>query len=154
MFRFYYQAYTRSNAGGTEMLTPDGPSQWCVRYAPRNPGSFQVTVTITNSSGTFTLMTDSFQALDVCSMCVHLCTFSSMYIVYCRQTWLGSFSSQVMGCTSSLLIKGTEIDPTCHLYIHIHFIAHTIQLEKMCAGWLIVKVHVAIAKYIPFCMCI
>ena len=63
--RFYYQAYIRSNSGGSEKLTPDGPPQWCVRYSPRTPGSFDVTFTITNSSGTFTLKTDSFEASEV-----------------------------------------------------------------------------------------
>jgi hypothetical protein len=61
---FYYQAYERSNVGGSEKLIPDGSPQWCVRYSPRSPGSFDMTFIITNSSGTFTLKTDSFEALD------------------------------------------------------------------------------------------
>jgi hypothetical protein len=61
---FYYQAYERSNVGGSEKLIPDGSPQWCVRYSPRSPGSFDVTFIITNSSGTFTLKTDSFEASD------------------------------------------------------------------------------------------
>ena len=64
-FRFYYQAYTRSNVGGSEKLTPDGLPQWCVRFSPRNAGSFDMTFIITNSSGTFTLKTDTFEATDV-----------------------------------------------------------------------------------------
>ena len=67
--RFYYQAYTRSNAGGSEKLTIDGSPQWCVRYSPRTTGSFQVVVTITNTSGTFPLKTDSFQVSQVCGKC-------------------------------------------------------------------------------------
>ena len=63
--RFYYQAYERSNVGGSEKLTPDGSPQWCVRYSPSSPGSFDMTFIITNSSGTFTLKTDSFEASDV-----------------------------------------------------------------------------------------
>ncbi|CAI7995243.1 hypothetical protein GBAR_LOCUS1655, partial [Geodia barretti] len=62
---FYYQAYERSNVGGSEKLIPDGSPQWCVRYSPRSPGSFDVTFIITNSSGTFTMKTDSFEASDV-----------------------------------------------------------------------------------------
>jgi hypothetical protein len=64
VIRFYYQAYERSNVGGSEKLIPDGSPQWCVRYSPRSPGSFDMTFIITNSSGTFTLKTDSFEALD------------------------------------------------------------------------------------------
>ena len=55
----------RSNVGGSEKLTPDGSPQWCVRYSPRKPGSFGVSFVITNSSGTFTLKTDSFEASEV-----------------------------------------------------------------------------------------
>jgi len=72
LLRFYYQAYTRSMEGGSEKLTPDGQPQWCVRYAPRVEGSYQVSVTVTNSSGTFTVKTASFQATQV-SMSVFIC---------------------------------------------------------------------------------
>jgi hypothetical protein len=61
-FRFYYQDYERSDEGGSEKLTVDGSPQWCVRYSPRKAGSFDTTFTITNSSGTFVLKSDSFEA--------------------------------------------------------------------------------------------
>lgn len=60
----------RSNVGGSEKLTPDGSPQWCVRYSPRSAGSFNVTFVITNSSGTFTLKSDTFEASHVNYYCV------------------------------------------------------------------------------------
>jgi hypothetical protein len=62
---FYYQNYTRSESGGSEVLTPIGKQEWCVRYAPRNAGTFLVTIVITDASGTRELKKTNFSAIEV-----------------------------------------------------------------------------------------
>ena len=139
IIRFYYQAYVRSNAGGSEKLTPDGSPQWCVRYSPRSAGSFNVTFVITNSSGTFTLKSDTFEASDVnvllCNQDIVLSKFGvSGGFSWVHKTWNQSNSLSIY--KQKVVISFTSIE-------HPIFepLAHIFQLERTSVGLEKAKVH-------------
>src|SRR5215472_11465660 len=64
---FWYQAYVRSLSGGYESVSVSGSPEWRVRFTPRQPGIYQVSVVIrtngqpyaTSAATTFTVPTNS-----------------------------------------------------------------------------------------------
>lgn len=49
---FYYQDYTRTRSGDTEIMTPGSNFSWKVRFAPEETGNYQYYLTIADKDGT------------------------------------------------------------------------------------------------------
>jgi len=60
VYGFWYQHYTRSQPGTSEVLTAVGSTHWRVRYSPKKVGNYTCHVTVTDSGGTVQSETKSF----------------------------------------------------------------------------------------------
>ena len=43
---FWYQDFSRARLGGEEVLTPEGPPQWRIRFTPTEPGDYTMSLSI------------------------------------------------------------------------------------------------------------